>query len=71
MEENVIDDLNKEYDKLKWFKHGWYRKFKNTEFIKSSSLFDRVFFRSIVAKERFCDKFGYDEDDNRPDEEFL
>lgn len=74
---NIIDNdelsnkINEEYLKLNWFKKGWYRKFKKTEFIKNCSEFDRVCYRALVAKERFCDKFGYDEDDMRPIEEYF
>ena len=65
---NIQHD-NPDYIKLNWFKVGWYRKFKKTEFIKSSILFDKVCYRAIYAKERYCKIFGYDEDELRPDDE--
>lgn len=69
--ENMLTEINYEYNKLNWFKKGWYRKFKKTEFIKSCDDFDRVYYRAIIAKERFCNQFGYDEDDMRPESEYF
>lgn len=66
-----IDDISYKYDTLKWFKNGWYRKFKKTEFLKSVTYFNKVYMRAIIAKERFCDLFGYDEDDLRDDSELF
>jgi hypothetical protein len=71
METPNINEVSARYETLKWFKCGWYRKFKKTEFIKGMDMFNHIYHRALISKERFCSQFGYDEDDSRSDNELL